>query len=80
VLSHQIDADSFTLPRLRIDAHLEGHRFAGGDLVALAQRGDVKENIAAPSSGLMNPKPLSSLNILILPLGMLFLTRFQIST
>jgi hypothetical protein len=45
--SHQIDAHSLALPRLRIDADLEGDRLANGDFIAFAQGGYVKENIIA---------------------------------
>jgi hypothetical protein len=45
--SRQIHAHGLALPRLRIDADLEGDRLANGDFIAFAQGGYVKENIIA---------------------------------
>jgi hypothetical protein len=63
----QVDADRLALPGLRIDAHLESYHLSDSDLIALDQRGDVKENVVSAVIGLDEAVALSSLNSLILP-------------
>jgi hypothetical protein len=77
--SRQIDADGLGLSRLRIGAHFERDCLSDRDFIAFPQCWDVEENVVAAVVRLMKPNPLSSLNILILPPGMLLFLTFSMS-
>jgi hypothetical protein len=56
--SSQIHADGFRFSGLRIDAHFKRNSLALGDLIAISQRRDVKENVDATVIGQDETKSL----------------------